>query len=150
MGDTATAIREDRPFAPATVRRPPHVKLLVSGAILVLAIGQLVVTNLGSATVYYLTVGELKTQGSPPGRIIRVSGDVAAGSIAHDGATVRFTIVDPGGSLPVVYRGVVPDIFGEAIQVVVEGQPDGSGVFQASTLLAKCPSRFEAEPGAAT
>ncbi|HEY3111931.1 MAG TPA: cytochrome c maturation protein CcmE [Chloroflexota bacterium] len=149
MIDSATAITGDRPFVPATGRRPRHVKLLVAGAIVVLAIGQLVVTNLGSATVYYLTVGELQAQRGPPGRLVRVSGDVAAGSIAHDGATVRFTIVDPGGSLPVVYRGVVPDIFGEAIQVVVEGQPDASGVFQASTLLAKCPSRFEAEPGAA-
>jgi cytochrome c-type biogenesis protein CcmE len=150
MGDTATAIMDDRPVAHPTVRRPPRVKFLVAGAVLVLAIGQLVATNLGSATVYYLTVGELRAQGNAPGRVIRVSGDVAAGSIARDGATVRFTIVDPGGSLPVVYRGVVPDIFGDDIQVVVEGQPDASGVFQAGALLAKCPSRFEAGPGGAS
>jgi cytochrome c-type biogenesis protein CcmE len=150
MHDAAGVIAPDRAVAPPTARRPLPRKFLVAGAVLVLAIGQLVATNLGSATVYYLTVGELTAQGNPPGRIVRVSGDVAAGSIARDGAAVRFTIADPGGSLPVVYRGVVPDIFGDGVQVVVEGLPDAGGVFQASTLLAKCPSRFEAEPGGAS
>jgi cytochrome c-type biogenesis protein CcmE len=126
----------------------PGAKILIGCAVIAVAIAQLVATSLNSGTAYYLTVSELQAQGTPAGRIVRVSGDVASGSIARDGASVRFTIVDPAGSLPVVYRGVVPDIFGDDRQVVVEGKPDANGTFQASTLLAKCPSRFEEEPGA--
>jgi cytochrome c-type biogenesis protein CcmE len=44
--------------------------------------------------------------------------------------------------LPVVYKGIVPDIFAPGIQVVVEGRLNGSGTMEATTLLAKCPSRF--------
>jgi cytochrome c-type biogenesis protein CcmE len=52
--------------------------------------------------------------------------------------------------LQVIYRGVVPDVFGPHADVVVEGRLTSSDVFEASTLLAKCPSKFEAEaPGAA-
>ena len=58
--------------------------------------------------------------------------------------TVRFIMADEGGSIPVVYRGLVPDIFGPNIQVVVEGKYT-NGVFQASTLLAKCPSKFTSQ-----
>jgi cytochrome c-type biogenesis protein CcmE len=126
----------------------PGAKILIGCAVIVVAIAQLVATSLNSGTAYYLTVSELQAQGTPAGRIVRVSGDVAAGSIARDAASVRFTIVDPAGSLPVVYRGVVPDIFGDDRQVVVEGKPDANGTFQANTLLAKCPSRLEDEPGA--
>jgi cytochrome c-type biogenesis protein CcmE len=47
-----------------------------------------------------------------------------------------------GEMLPVVYKGIVPDIFAPGIQVVVEGRLNGSGTMEATTLLAKCPSRF--------
>ena len=53
---------------------------------------------------------------------------------------------DASGQMPVYYRGgPVPDIFGEEVQVVVEGKVGPDGTFQASTLLAKCPSKFEAQ-----
>ncbi len=53
-------------------------------------------------------------------------------------------MADEGGALPVTYRGAVPDIFGPDIEVVVEGKWTPGGVFVADTLLAKCPSKFEA------
>ena len=52
--------------------------------------------------------------------------------------------MDDGGTLPVVYKGLVPDIFAPGIQVVVEGHYV-NGVFEASTLLAKCPSKFTSQ-----
>ena len=57
---------------------------------------------------------------------------------------IRFVISDGGHSLPVVYSGIVPDIFRPGITVVVEGHYTGQGPFQAQTLLAKCPSKFQA------
>jgi cytochrome c-type biogenesis protein CcmE len=46
----------------------------------------------------------------------------------------------------VVYRGIIPDTFSDSVEVVVEGRLDSNGVFQATTLLAKCASRYEATP----
>ena len=48
-----------------------------------------------------------------------------------------------GATIPVSYAGTVPDIFREGIQVVVEGRIDEAGTFQAETLLAKCPSKYQ-------
>ncbi|MBI3971096.1 MAG: cytochrome c maturation protein CcmE [Chloroflexi bacterium] len=130
---------------------------LAGVAVIVLAVGYLVLTGLSSATVYYLTVGEYQAQqaqlaqqnaatGTRGGRAVRVSGNVVPGTIVREGTTVRFTMADPSGSLPVVYKGVVPDIFGDDAQVVVEGRSGPDGAFHASNLLAKCPSKFEAAP----
>ena len=139
--------------ARAWARRPAGrlvpLKPLVGGTIVMLAVVYLVVTSLRTATAYYLTVSELRTQqalGALGARAVRVSGDVVPGSIVREGATVRFKVADAGGSLPVVYKGIVPDIFGENIQVVVEGRPGADGAFEAKALLAKCPSKFESAP----
>src|SRR5207302_371393 len=111
-------------------------------------IGYLIYTGFQSTSIYYLTVGELKARGAGAvvGSQVRVAGVVQDGSVQRSStdATVRFTIVDQGGTLPVVYKGMIPDIFGPGIQVVVEGRYPSDGVFQASTLLAKCPSKFTA------
>ncbi|MGH2517683.1 MAG: cytochrome c maturation protein CcmE, partial [Ktedonobacterales bacterium] len=80
---------------------------------------------------------------------VRVAGIVAPNVAKNDKTqVVHFTITDTGGALPVVYSGIIPDIFRPGIQVVVEGHV-ANGVFQAQNLLAKCPSKFQsATPGA--
>jgi len=137
-------LNADQPVAPGQARRVFPIKFVIAGAIVLVAIAYLVFTGLSSASVYYLTVGELKAQGVGDGRPVRVSGDVVPGTIVRDGGTLRFDVTDGAGTLPVVYQGVVPDIFADEVQVVVEGKTDPNGVFQANTLLAKCPSKFEA------
>ncbi len=135
-------------MAVVTVRRGLPVRT-VSVAVVVAALGYLVATGLSTATVYYVTVGEFLAGSGAAGashKPVRVSGHVVAGSIERQGPVLRFVMADASGSLPVEYRGVVPDIFGNDIQVVVEGRPDGAGGFRAKTLLAKCPSKFEASP----
>ena len=100
----------------------------------------------GSATYYY-EVGEFLTQESSAyGENVRVNGQVAPGSLEQEsvGGLLRFTIIDIEGeeSLPVVYQGVVPDTFKVGNNVVVEGNLDSSGIFQAHTLMPKCPSKY--------
>lgn len=96
---------------------------------------------------YYVTVAEFKDKGAPTGRF-RVNGKVATGSIVREasGRRVRFTIRDKdgGASLPVDYTGIIPDTFVDDADVVVEGKSREDGVFVATTLLAKCPSKYEA------
>lgn len=131
------------PAAPAR-NRAGQLRVVAAGALVLAALVYLVGASLPQGTVYYQTVQELRQRPADP-RPVRVAGAVAEGSIQRGAAEsrLRFELLDGGDRLPVVYRGVVPDIFGPNIEVVVEGQRDESGVFQAQTLLAKCPSRFE-------
>lgn len=134
-----------RRFAPVQPSRTRSARVIVAVLVVVAAIGYLIYTGFQSTTVYYLTVKELKARG-PAAGAVRVAGVVQANTVERstNDSTVRFTIADDGGSLPVVYQGMVPDIFGPGIQVVVEGHYNTDGVFQANTLLAKCPSKFTA------
>ncbi|HUC42482.1 MAG TPA: cytochrome c maturation protein CcmE [Candidatus Sulfotelmatobacter sp.] len=95
---------------------------------------------------YYVTVKEYLEKGGGTGHF-RVNGKVAPGSIERrpDGQRVLFTIVDADGgpSLAVDYTGVIPDTFVDDANVVVEGRRRDDGVFSATTLLAKCPSKYE-------
>lgn len=131
-----------------------QVKFLAAGGVLVLSVAYLILTSLSSTSMYYLTVAELMARGAQAqGQAVRVAGNVAPGTVLRGagGLELRFTMQDGSGALPVVYRGgIVPDVFGEDVQVVVEGKLDPQGTFVANTLLAKCPSRFEGlQPSAA-
>ena len=127
-----------------------RLKILVVGTALVLGVCYLILTGMQTSTVYYLTVGELLAKGpSVHCRQLRVAGDVTPGSVHKDeaGLALRFVIQDDSSQLPVSYRGgPVPDIFGEDVQVVIEGKYAADGTFVASTLLAKCPSKFDSTP----
>ena len=125
-------------------------RFLIGGIIVFLAIGYLGYISFMSAATYYYEVGELLEQGnSIYGENLRVNGQVAPGSVEQEaqGRIIRFTIVDIDGdeSLPVVFQGVAPDTFKEGAEVVAEGQLNSDGIFQANTILAKCPSKYEPE-----
>jgi len=102
---------------------------------------------------YYVTVKEFTEKGQPKGRF-RVNGKVAPGTIERkpDGRQVKFTIKDKdgGATLPVDFAGIIPDTFVDDADVVVEGNRRADGVFEATTLLAKCPSKYESTDGART
>ena len=123
-------------------------KFLIGGIIISMAISYLGFTGFQSSATYYLTVGEFFEQGNLIyGENIRVNGLVDPGSIVKEplGRTMKFTVTEEDKTLPVVYQGIVPDTFKTGINVVVEGTVDSDGVFQAHTLLPKCPSRYEAQ-----
>ena len=129
-------------------RRNPWLnpKLIIVAGVIVAAVAFLVFNAMGSSMAYFKTVGELEASGKmASGEQIRVGGNVVAGSIDRDMATneLRFTMTDGVNTLPVVYTGVVPDIFSEQVEVVVEGTVGPDGTMHAATLLTKCPSRFE-------
>ena len=99
---------------------------------------------------YYVTVKEFTEKGEPKGRF-RVNGKVATGTIERmpDGRQVKFTIKDMDGAstLRVDFAGIIPDTFVDDADVVVEGNRRADGVFEATTLLAKCPSKYESADG---
>ena len=124
-------------------------KFVIGVTIVVLAIGYLGFMGFQSSAMYYYRIVELLEMGSEAyDQGLRVSGTVLAGSIDRDvdSLTVRFAIVEEGETLSVVYTGVIPDTFKDDADVVVEGELARSGVFQAKTILMKCPSKYEPEP----
>jgi cytochrome c-type biogenesis protein CcmE len=129
-------------------------KFLLLGSGIVLTMGFLLVTAMSGSDglVYYLTVSEfLEHDDSASG--FRVNGQVQAGTIERlpSGEDVRFVMSDGRSALPVSYHGIIPDTFVDDADVVVEGRLRPDGVFEAHTLLAKCPSKYESadEPQAA-
>lgn len=125
-------------------------KFVIGGIIVGIALGYLGYNAFMGAATYYYEVGELIEQGSLVyDETVRVNGEVVPGSLEQEsaGSILRFTIIDLEGeqSLSVVYQGVVPDTFKVGNEVVVEGQLDSDGIFQADTLMPKCASKYVAE-----
>ena len=125
-------------------------KFLIGGIIVFLAIGYLSYASFMGAATYYYTASELIEQGSSIyGETVRVNGQVVPGSVeqAAQGTILRFTVIDIESeeSLSVVYQGVVPDTFKVGNEVVVEGHLNSDGIFQANTLMPKCPSKYVPE-----
>lgn len=135
----------------APAGRRPRIGRLAIGIVLVgAALSYLVYAGTKDNLVYYYEVDEVQAAAASTDGRIRVSGDVVEGSIVKDEETreIRFSIratkgASDGESVPVVYAGTVPDIFREGIQVVVEGKMASDGTFEAETLLAKCPSKYQ-------
>jgi len=121
-------------------------KFIIGGAIILLVVGWLIYSNIEGSTAYYLTVGELMA-GGPSDRMVRVSGLVVGQTIDWDPQemTLRFEIADESGSLPVLYEGIRPDMLQDGAQAVVEGKHTPSGLFEATAVLLKCPSKYAEE-----
>jgi cytochrome c-type biogenesis protein CcmE len=136
---------DDKPMRLRRKRRLP-LGFIVVGAIILAAVGYLIFANTQANAVYDMTVSELQHCANCIGQTVRVEGTVQQGSIQRHNTMqqLAFVISDGKQSLPVIYSGVVPDIFNVGIQVVVEGHYSGQGAFQAQTLLTKCPSKFSA------
>lgn len=129
-------------------------KFLVGFGLVIAAIGYLIYTGATDATMYYLTVSELKaaieTGDVAYDENMRLHGRVVNGSIRRGDVgslRIRFIAHEGGVQAPVVYTGVVPDTFRDDSEVVVEGGYGRDGTFNAHTLYAKCPSKYEAEGG---
>ncbi len=93
----------------------------------------------GDSLSLFLQPSDVKAKQVTIGQHFRLGGLVEAGSFSRDddGLTYRFTVTDCAATLPVQFRGLLPDLFREGQGVVTEGALDADGVFVASTVLAK-------------
>lgn len=124
-------------------------KIVITVALLVAGFAILFSVGLKGSLVYYLTVSEFMdpARQTDLGDNFRVNGIVQPGSIQRiQGAPgARFVLTDGARTLPVVYRKEVPDTFVDGAEAVVEGSLGPDATFVAATLLAKCPSKYEAQ-----
>ena len=128
-------------------------KFVAGAAVIVIGVGALIFEGVKQTGTYFLTTTELaeRTSADPSFHEvgIKLGAQVVPGTIRRDAATqtIDFEVTDGTTRIPVTYRGLAPDTFTDDvdIEVVVEGRLGTDGVFQATTLLAKCGSRYEAE-----
>lgn len=127
-----------------------HYKFIALGVACAAALGYLFVSGMQDSMVYYLTLKEFYAGKTPAmGEGVRLVGNVKAGSMQGspvDGG-LRFVMTDGERELAVHYNGQIPDAMEDDVEVVVEGIYRDRPVFEAATLLAKCPSKYEAEAG---
>ena len=124
-------------------------KFVIGGLLILGAIAYVTVSSFQSNAIYYLTLKEMNAQRATlTGQPVRVNAPLDKSSIQFDDKTLtlKFTLKDGDLVLPVVYKGVVPDTMGQGESVVAEGHLGADGVFQASTILVKCPSKYETQP----
>jgi len=150
-GGAATRRRLLRRAAPDMTPAPPkgaffrRKRFLIAALVVITAVGALIYMGIRGSSMYYMTVADVRDQGAAIyGDKIRMGATVVGGSIesSPDGVT-RFTVTDGANTLPVSYSGGLPDAFEGGADVVLQGRMTPAGNFEASSLLAKCPSKYE-------
>ena len=127
-----------------------RVKLVSALVIVVAVIGLLIRTAILHSTTYYVTVSELFQEGSKAiNQPTTVSGKIVGQSVNWNptSETLHFSVVDTtdaSKSLPVSFKGPKPDDFTNNWPIIVTGNLSRTGVFTASKLLVKCPSKYQA------
>jgi cytochrome c-type biogenesis protein CcmE len=89
--------------------------------------------------VFFFSPTQVMAKEAPVGRTFRIGGLVADGSLKRDtdGLTIRFVMTDTANTLPVVYKGILPDLFKEGRGCVAQGKVGADGVFYADQIMAK-------------
>jgi cytochrome c-type biogenesis protein CcmE len=112
---------------------------LIGAALGILALAVALVLNaLKDSIVFFNTPTEVVEKQVKPGTRLRIGGLVKEGSVLRgDGLAVRFEVTDGKRTVPVAYRGLLPDLFREGQGVIAEGALDPGGIFRADSVLAK-------------
>jgi cytochrome c-type biogenesis protein CcmE len=114
--------------------------LWIVGGLAALGVAAALVLNaFRSNLVFFFTPSQIAANEAPRDRAFRLGGLVEAGSITRDkdALTVRFRVTDTARTIPVVYTGLLPDLFREGKGVVAQGRLGPDGVFRATEVLAK-------------
>ena len=121
--------------------KPRHRRLiLVVAGLAALSITTALVLNaFRSNLVFYFTPTQVADHVAPVNKTFRIGGLVEKGSLKHmpAGLTVQFVVTDTAKSIPVRYKGILPDLFSEGKGVVAQGRLEPDGVFVAQNVLAK-------------
>ena len=89
--------------------------------------------------VFFFSPTQVAAKEAPVNKTFRIGGLVEKGTLKKDsdGLTIRFTVTDTANSIPVVYKGILPDLFKEGRGCVAQGRVNADGVFHADQIMAK-------------
>ena len=125
-----------------TRRRRRLTLIGLAGIVLAVAVG-LVLYALSDSIVFFNSPSDVIAKNLAAGSRIRLGGLVETGSLVKEAdGLVAFAVTDGNATIPVTYRGILPDLFREGQGVVAEGLLGGDGSFTADTVLAKHDERY--------
>ncbi len=112
---------------------------VAAGMVALGAAAALVLNSFEDSLVFFFSPSEIAEKDIADGQRFRIGGLVEEGSVRRlgDGLTVEFRVTDLSATVPVTYRGVLPDLFREGQGVIAEGFLIGGGIFKAEEVLAK-------------
>ena len=113
--------------------------LIAAGlALLVIAV-VLIAKSFNSNLVFFFTPTQVEAGEAPKTGSFRIGGMVEEGSLKRlpDGLRVAFNVTDTAKTMPVIYKGILPDLFKEGKGVVAQGKLGANGTFEADNVLAK-------------
>ncbi len=156
---------------PMKAPKANRTKFFLGGALILAAVVYLIVSSTKASAQYFVTIDELNANRAQNlNRDLRVSGAVMGDSIAYDPATLELSftvanvpgdnseieaqgglakvlhdaVTDPNRShMQVIYVGPKPDLLRNEAQAIMTGRLDENGVFHATELLLKCPTKYE-------
>ena len=119
--------------------RQRRLGMLLAALVCAAGAAALVLNAFRSNLVFFFSPTQVLAREAPVARSFRLGGLVVPGSMRRegDGLTVRFIVTDTAREVPVVYRGLLPDLFREGKGVVASGKLQEDGVFVARVVLAK-------------
>src|SRR4030095_7994594 len=120
-------------------RRHRRIAFIVAGLAGLGIATYLVASAFRNNLVFFFSPTQVDAKVAPVNRTFRVGGLVQDGTLQrdNDGLTVRFVVTDTAATVPVVYKGILPDLFKEGRGCVAQGRLDAAGVFHADQVLAK-------------
>jgi cytochrome c-type biogenesis protein CcmE len=121
--------------------KPRHKRMtmIALGVLLLGAAAGLVLNAFQSTLVFFFSPSQIAADEAPKGKAFRIGGMVETGSVVrgNDGLTVNFRVTDTVKTVPVIYTGILPDLFKEGKGVVAQGRLGADGTFVATEVLAK-------------
>jgi cytochrome c-type biogenesis protein CcmE len=120
-------------------RRHRRIAFIIAGLAGLGIATYLVASAFRNNLVFFFSPTQVSAKEAPVNRTFRVGGLVQNGTLERDkdGLTVRFVVTDTAANVPVVYKGILPDLFKEGRGCVAQGRLDADGVFHADQVLAK-------------
>jgi cytochrome c-type biogenesis protein CcmE len=120
-------------------RRHKRIAFIVIALASISIAAYLVASAFRNNLVFFFSPTQVAAKEAPIDRTFRIGGLVQEGTLKRDqdGLTVRFTVTDTAQSIPVVFKGILPDLFKEGRGCVAQGRLTADGVFQAEQVLAK-------------
>ncbi len=125
-------------------------KFVIGIGVIIAAVAAMIYSAVDQTKMYMVTVDEfIGARPSYAGRTVRIAGRVQEGTMSWNAEkrSLSFGLHDitGEGAIPVEYSGLLPDMFAEGRDVIVEGPHQDSERFEASSILTSCPSKYEPE-----
>ena len=118
-------------------RRHRRIAFIVAGLVGLGVAAYLASSAFRNNLVFFFSPTQVAAKEAPVDRTFRIGGLVQEGSLKRDGLNVQFTVTDTAYNVPVVYNGILPDLFKEGRGCVAQGKIGTDGVFHAEQVLAK-------------